>query len=187
MSVPLYSFRARWMPMKNRTGAVGEVRGVWQKRFLFRIYRKGNEGGLVWEMPMVAGVVFIQSCGDTVAIGCHVSVEFSFLTVNPVGNLVADAFAIAQNCAEVEVGVAESLCGRTGVHPVVIHTISAKEHLAVVSAQIVIDAVSTFGLQLQKTRVDELHHIVSAQSWQGAQEAGIVADTVPFACSLSHQ
>ena len=118
------------------------------EKVLLRVNREGDEGGLVWEMPMVTGVVFIQSCGDTVAIGRDVFVVFSFLAVNPVGYFVADAFAIAQSCAEVEVGVAESLCGRTGVHPIVVHTISAKEHLAVVSAQVVIDAVGTFGLQL---------------------------------------
>ena len=39
-----------------------------------------------------------------------------------------------------------------------------KEYLAVVPTQVVVDGIEPFGLQFEETGVDELHHIVSAQT-----------------------
>ena len=100
----------------------------------------------------------------TVAIVGYVLVEAALLAIYPIGNLVTDILTVPQCSTEVEVGVAEGLCGSTGMHPIVIHAVATQEYFAVVAAQVVVDGIEPLGLQFEETGVDELYHIISAQT-----------------------
>ena len=125
---------------------------------------EGDECGLLREVRMIAGIVFVEAGRDSVAIVGNVLVEAALFAINPVGYLVTDVLAISECRTEIEVGVAEGLCGSTSMHPIVIHTVSAKEYFAIVSAQIVVDGIEPLGFEFEEAGIDKLHHIVSAKA-----------------------
>ena len=135
----------------------------------------GNEGCLLGEGGMVTHPVFVQTRHDGVAVGGYAAVQPFLFCPQPVAAVAQCLLVVAQPVAYVEVAVSQRSVFHAGFHPVPVHTEGSHHHVAVVAPQVVVDGFYALGLQLQKERVYQLHHVVAPELWQQGGQMGHIS------------